>query len=380
MPYDLHTPFGIMPGQVSPAEQLQAQTFQNARRRAADEDAQSAQLHALKQALGPGGGASRGGDEPDFSFAQGPKDTGAVNLAERNAMVMRRQMNQADMDANAFRSTGLDAGTRERMAQGQARLDKGQMDIQGSAQGVLKSTLEDYLRGGAKPAGMNPNLPGGAGAGPSPNALVGGGGAAAMGGGGGRSSDDELMKLAILQSISSGGRGGGIGDVLKNRDDAALKNREFDMKKSAFDLDMEKTRGDMARWQKEQAEQERLRSDPTAVSSKHPEVTAPLSQQVQQFVAQDTKMLGWDPTDADIDGLAKERDRAARGLEMRGLSPQAAREEANRAIVNALGPNRNDSNNGWTQQLLVRLGINGAPAAGAAQPDIDINAMNYGPG
>jgi hypothetical protein len=372
MAYDLHTPFGIVPGQVSPADQLQSQTVASARRRAMEEDAQSAQLHALKQALTSNGGA--GGAEPDFSFERGPKDTGAVNMAERNAMVMKRQMEQADRDANAFRSTGLDAGTRERMAQGEARLERGQMDIRGSAQDVLKNTLQDYLNeAGGKPPGMNPNLPPGGGA--SPNALVGGGGSPAAGG---RSSDDQLMKLAILQSISSGGKGGGIGDVLKNRDDAALKNREFEQRKSLNDLELEKARAEMARWQKQMAEQDALRNDPTAVASKYPEVTAPLAKAVQDFVTQDTKMVGWDPTDADMDGIARERDRVAMAFRHRGLDPAKAMDEANRTIVGSLGANRNDVNSGATKRMLARLGITQAGPA-PANDGIDPNAMNYGP-
>lgn len=380
MPYDLQTPFGTIPGQVSPYEQLQAQTAGRMRSQAAADDAASAQLHMLKQAIG-GQGSGSLAEDPFFNRA-GP-DTGAVDMAARNAAVMQRQMGQADMDANAFRSTGLDAGTRERLAQGAAKLERGQMDIQGSAQDVLKSTLQDYLNeAGGKTAGMNPNLPGNpnalvGGAGPSPNVLVGGAGASAAPAG--RSSDEQLMKLAILQSIASGGKGGGIGDVLKNRDSAALENRKFDMTKQEHDLAMQKAQAEMLKWQKDMADQESLSKDPTAVSAKFPEVTTPLSQQVQQFVAQDTKMIGWDPTTDDMDAIAKERDRAAAGLAKRGLNPQQALQEANRVIVNSLGANRNDINSGATKKMLARLGI--TSAAPAQAPDaIDPNAMNYGPG
>jgi hypothetical protein len=376
MPYDLHTPFGIMPGQVSPAEQLQAQTFQNARRRAADEDAQSAQLHALKQALGPGGGAARGGDEPDFSFAQGPKDTGAVDLGQRNAMVMRRQMEQADRDANAFRSTGLDAGTRERLAQGTARGIKNQQEEDDMLHPLIMQKFKEGMAGrnagaaGAPPAGMNPNATTDGGI----NLGAMGGGASSPRGGAAGPGGMDLRSIAQLMALRKG---------LQMPDfDAQDAERDYTTKRNALDLRQREAdlTDSLGRRSKEKATEAALAGDPTTVTSKYPELTTPLSQKVSEFVTQDTNVLGRDPTDADIDGLIQERDRAARGLAARGLSPQAAREEANRAIVNALGPNRNDSNNGWTQQLLVRLGIGGAPAAGAAQPDIDINAMNYGPG
>lgn len=104
MPYDLHTPFGIIPGQVTPAEQLQSQTASRMRSQAMQDDAQSAQLHALKASMGGGGGD--GGIEGDSFFSPtGPlgiaqKQTGAVDLAARNAMVMQRE--------NADRSKDLD--------------------------------------------------------------------------------------------------------------------------------------------------------------------------------------------------------------------------------------------------------------------------------
>lgn len=237
MPYDIKTPFGVIPGQVSPAEMLAAETA--ARHRSVA----GAQQEVLRNAL----------PQEDTFFSEGgpfgtkPKETGAIDLASRNAAVENRQQatagmrDQLDLLKPRDYMTATDRGD---MARGKFQLDKGEMDIRNSAQGALRDELQGFLKpGGAMRAGpgMNPNAQAG---GPDVNALVGGARSGNAGEGGGFG-DDQIMRLALLGQLA--GRGGGmdIGSVLKGRGDNALKGREFDMKKSEHDLQLQVLRQQM---------------------------------------------------------------------------------------------------------------------------------------
>ncbi len=372
MSYDLHTPFGIIPGQVTPADQLQAQTFAAARNRAAQDDASSAQMHALRQAIGDDGGGDASSDKffsQSGPFGIAPKDTGAVDLGARNAAVMQRQMNQADLDANAFRNTGLDAGTRERMAQGGLQGIKNQREEDNALHPLVMQMFQDAM-GGGKPGAAAP-------AGPmNPNMTQGGINLGAMGGSPAGAPAAPAAKGIDYRQLAAIA-------ALRNHQavpDFAGQDAERAYTGERNKLDLEQRRSDLtdslAQRGKKRADEQALETDPASVSAKAPEIVTPLAQKAAEFVTQDTKMIGRDPTGTDIQNMVDERDRAARALALRGLSPQQAQAEANRAIVNALGPNRNDMNNGRTLELLTRLGISGPQQA---TPDAGYS-MNDGPG
>lgn len=372
MPYDLHTPFGIQPGQVSPAEMLQSQTASNARRRAMDEDAQSAQLHALKAAVGGGGGDQFFSEAGPFGIA--PKQTGAIDLGSRNAAVDQRQQRTAgmrDMLDLAKPKDYLTATQHGDMARLKYGADKAGMEEDEQIRSLTSPMIQDLIKqmggqGGATGAPMNPN----AGANGGINLGAMGGSAPAAGGSG-----DLNTKLRTLAALRSMRGGGAVPDFQSQDEDRDFRRQERDLTLRTQKATLSQKERELQRGNEDA---DRMRTDPYAVTGKYPEVTAPLAQMASNFVSQDTKMVGWDPTDDDMNTLVQERDRAAAGLANRGLDPAKAMQEANRAILTALGPNRNDLNSGATRKLLARLGVSKAAPARPTD-DFDPNAMNYGP-
>ena len=217
MPYDIHTPFGIKPGQVTEAEQLQSNTVARHRAQAMQGDAQAEQMRALRSALG-GDERDPIGSDPFFADKSAPSGPSLADEQTRAAMSHQREMGQLEdlsnlAARNAARDDGLNATQRGDLNRGRHGLEMGQMDIQRKAQGELSG-----LVGGAEqPAAGN-----------------------------GPMSEDQLLRMAILGGMAGGKNMPDVGGILSKRSDNRRADQTHQVTMQELNMRMEEMKQRMA--------------------------------------------------------------------------------------------------------------------------------------
>jgi hypothetical protein len=309
MPYDLHTPFGIRPGQVSPAEMLGEQRRSNLMRvhqQALSDGAHEAQMRTLK------------GAEP--AYDPYPKTGGMVSGTQP-----RLQAGEYGTDAY-FQNRHRDrAGTG--VAMGEADLKMQQMDRQKRA----GTELDTILGLGAKadtplPVQAGPDL-GSAGPGAAPS---------------GGMSDEDMIRAAILGSVASGGAMPDVGSILDKRaaraDAQPLKAIEAETLK--LQLDELRRQQTTNRQMQELGRAPNMRIEEFVAGN--PNLTADLSRLSKGYYDRDVGDMETDPGQTDINQIVSERDRLVSMLEARQYPRDAALREANRLISMQFGAEQND--------------------------------------
>jgi hypothetical protein len=371
MAYDLISPNGPKAlGVVTDAERFAHQKLMDAQRMALADAAAKAGGGAA-----PVDGGPDFGNGPDFSFEHGPKETGAVDLASRNAMVDMRQQATRQVEDAANIAKGYTPGYERKLNQMKGE-DAIKRESQQEALRDLLNQRTQGMFGGA--AGAGAAAPGATsipmpspGQG-NPNALVGpdnSGGPAAPAGRG-HMSEDDMLELQMLGSLANGGAAPDITGAMNKRAERDQNAQKFALEIQKAKIEMENAKRAAAATQAGtflDAGDPKSAADIAAKNGiakpggtvedytmQHPELFATLADKTAKFVKQDSAFFGRDPNNQDMESLLDERDRTAKYLIRRGYDKKEAYGEADRAMDNALGPNRNDFNADYTKNLLYR--------------------------
>ncbi len=365
MPYDMHTPYGIIPGQVSPEEQMQSQNLSRLRGQFMEQEGKEAQMRVLRQSMPSGQG---GGDAPYDPY---PKTGGMVSGTQP-----RLQPGEYGTDAY-FQNRHRDRAATG-VAQGEAELRTQQMQRQQRAGSQLDAMLGIGPAGQAAPAAA----PAPARAGAGYESLVGGGQAASPAAAGGGGMDEaDLLRTAILGAVASGGAMPDVAGIMNKR-----AEREAAAPKNAIEL--ETLRAQLAELKAGAGRADRERrfgagelkpgeAPPMLMRdflAKNPQVGDSLQRRSTAFGEQDAKTFGWDPDDAAVDEVVRERDSMVQDLSSRGYPPGEALKQANMLVSRSVAGNQGDVNAGWIPKLLQRLGISEAP------PEAPPSMMDQFPG
>lgn len=331
MPYDRATPFGTHHGLMSQEEVAGNDA-------ASREAARQAQMAAIQAQMAMSHEANA---TQRYGIDTGLKQSGT--FGERSA---------SDMAMEGLRGTNQANVARINIGPNQTYADiANRQDLEGKPMRDLKTQFAQQLfsgmgiNGAGAPAG-GPGMGAGAGA---------GAGAMPAGGGGAPSSlEDRLMAFSVLN-------GGQAPDIAQR-----------DMNRQIQQLQLE----ELKRGQTKTRQAEQLQVDPTGAQAaskasgvpldiprleqlmmEHPEMGQQLGQMTNKFVAKDTSVVGWDPTEKDQQDIQVERDRLVQILVGKGYPIDQATREANRVVTQNLGDNQNDVNAGWTQGLRGKLGL-----------------------
>ena len=101
------------------------------------------------------------------------------------------------------------------------------------------------------------------------------------------------------------------------------------------------------------------------------QVQGSLQSMAGQFGQKDNSVIGWNPTEQDVQAIVQRRDQTAQALRARNrrLTPEQATEQANFMVEEQLRPNAGGMFTGWIKRLQEALHGGAAPAAA---PGIDM--------
>jgi hypothetical protein len=238
MAYDLISPNGPKAlGVVTDAERFAHQKLMDA------------QQMALRDAAAKAGGGASGateGNDPFFSesgpFGIAPKQTGAVDLASRNAMVDMRQQATRQVEDAANIAKGYTPGYERKLNQ-----MKGEDAIKReSQQEALRDLLNQRVQGafggaagGGAPGATSVPMPspgrGGA------NALVGpdNSGTSGAPAGRGHMSEDDMLELQMLGSLANGGAAPDVTGAMNKRAERDQAAQKFALEMQKAQIEME---------------------------------------------------------------------------------------------------------------------------------------------
>lgn len=351
MPYDLHTINGIVPGQVSPQEQFEAQRRDAAMRNHAallEAKARDAQTRVLKEAAGGGDGGISTGNDDFFAKAFG----GGASARPPSGMVSGVKPTVAPGEY------GSDAYFQNR------RRDRANTGV---AEAEAQNKLTDLARRQRAGSELDNLLGLGGAAAPAAGGAPAAGATPALGG----TSDDALMRMAILGAMAGGQSMPDVGGYLTQRSKAAseadlnklkIKAQEMELAQAQRKIDEE------AANKRRSAGAAKPGDEPTPLApieeflAQNKGLTDPLASRATGFAEQDASTIGWDPTDQDVDSVVAERDNLAGMLAKRGYPREEALRQANLLIQRSVQPNSSDINSGWIQKLLQRIGAAKPPA------------------
>lgn len=361
MPYDLHTPFGIQPGQVTPAEQLEAQRgsrLSSIHSQLLSQSARDAQMRVLRDSVG--------GMDNDAFFTPEKQGSGMQSgvkpVTKPGEYGTDAYFNQRDRDRGATAVAG---------AETESKIAKHQGDMK------MRAEMESMLMGGggepaAGPMPMKPSAKG-----PDYSALVGGGSSGqppATGGGGGMSKD-QLMKLQMMIAALNGTAPPNVAEqnattaqttieqqaavpVLKEAEEAGKeKARERAMARVKMYLDS----GDIVSAKRVAAEEGvplGLQPIEEFVGSESGAALAGgLTKKGKDFYDRDVGDFETDPGETDITDTVKERDRLVTILTNKGYEQADALREANRLLSQQFGGEQNDWEAEWIPKLRAAAGL-----------------------